>query len=51
MSEILRNLKSEGVSIMIAESNLQHCLDLLDCMFVIERGSVEERSLEDAVKE
>lgn len=41
MSDILANLKAEGVSILIAESNTQHCADLLDSMYVVERGSVE----------
>jgi len=41
MSDILANLKAEGVSILIAESNTQHCADLLDGMYVVERGSVE----------
>jgi len=41
MSDILANLKSEGMSILIAESNTQHCADLLDRMYVVERGSVD----------
>ncbi len=41
MSDILANLKAEGVSILIAESNTQRCADLLDSMYVVERGSVE----------
>jgi len=41
MSDILANLKAEGVSILIAESNTQHVADLLDSMYVVERGSVE----------
>ena len=41
MSDILANLKAEGVSILIAESNTQHCADLLDSMYVVERGIVE----------
>lgn len=41
MSDILASLKAEGVSILIAESNTQHCADLLDSMYVVERGSVE----------
>lgn len=40
MSDILADLKSEGVSILIAESNTQHCAHLLDRMYVVERGSV-----------
>jgi branched-chain amino acid transport system ATP-binding protein len=41
MSDILANLKAEGVSILIAESNTQHVANLLDSMYVVERGSVE----------
>lgn len=40
MSEILSNLKAEGVTILIAESNTAHCAELLDRMYVVERGSV-----------
>ncbi len=40
MSDILASMKSEGVSILIAESNTAHCADLLDRMYVVERGSV-----------
>jgi len=42
MSDILASMKSEGVSILIAESNTAHCADLLDAMYVVERGSVEK---------
>lgn len=45
MSDILASLKAEGVSILIAESNTQHCAHLLDRMYVVERGSV---TLEEA---
>ena len=45
MSEILGSMKSEGVSILIAESNTAHCADLLDRMYVVERGSVTETAL------
>lgn len=42
MGEILGNLKSEGVSIFVAESNDAHIADLLDREYVIERGSLSE---------
>jgi len=42
MSDILGDLKKEGVSILIAESNTQHCAHLLDRMYTVERGSVTE---------
>ena len=40
ISAILRDLKSEGVSVLIAESNDAHCADLLDRTFSIERGAI-----------
>lgn len=38
--EILRGLKAEGESVLIAESNDKHIAGLLDRSYVIERGSV-----------
>ena len=40
MGEILASLKSEGVSIIIAESNDAHVADVIDRTYVIERGSI-----------
>jgi branched-chain amino acid transport system ATP-binding protein len=40
LGEVLANLKSEGVSVLIAESNEVHVLDLLARAYRIERGSV-----------
>lgn len=40
MCEILADLKKEGVSILIAESNDAHIAELLDRSYVIERGSL-----------
>jgi len=40
MGAILRDLKAEGVSILVAESNAHHVADLIDRMFVIERGAI-----------
>lgn len=40
ISAILRDLKSEGVSVLIAEPNDAHCADLLDRTFSIERGAI-----------
>jgi branched-chain amino acid transport system ATP-binding protein len=40
LGEVLANLKTEGVSVLIAESNEVHVLDLLSRTFRIERGSV-----------
>lgn len=44
ISDILANMKTEGISILIAESNTQNCKNLLDKMFVIERGTISENS-------
>ena len=40
LGEVMANLKTEGVSILIAESNEVHVADLLSRAFRIERGSV-----------
>jgi branched-chain amino acid transport system ATP-binding protein len=40
LGEVLANLKSEGISVFIAESNEVHVVDLLSHAFRIERGSV-----------
>lgn len=40
MVEIMKNLKDEGESVLVAESNDKHIKDLLDRTFVIERGSI-----------
>ena len=40
MIEILNNLKKEGVSIIVAESNDTHIGDVIDRLYVIERGSI-----------
>jgi branched-chain amino acid transport system ATP-binding protein len=45
LGEVLANLKSEGVSVLIAESNEVHVLDLLARAYFIERGSVRRSAL------
>ncbi|MDE0061134.1 MAG: ATP-binding cassette domain-containing protein [Defluviicoccus sp.] len=40
MVEILGNLKAEGESVLVAESNDVHIAPLLDDIYVIERGSI-----------
>jgi branched-chain amino acid transport system ATP-binding protein len=40
LGEVLANLKTQGVSVLIAESNEVHVADLLSRTFRIERGSV-----------
>jgi branched-chain amino acid transport system ATP-binding protein len=43
LGEVLANLKTEGVSVLIAESNELHVLDLLARAYYIERGAVSDR--------
>ncbi|PDT03243.1 ABC transporter ATP-binding protein [Rhizobium chutanense] len=40
IGEILSNLKTEGLCVLISESNDHHVADLLDDVFSIERGQV-----------
>jgi branched-chain amino acid transport system ATP-binding protein len=40
LGEVLANLKTQGISVLIAESNEVHVADLLSRTFRIERGSV-----------
>jgi branched-chain amino acid transport system ATP-binding protein len=40
LAEVLSALKDEGLSILLAESNEKHVVDLLDQVFTIERGSI-----------
>ena len=42
LGEVLANLKTEGVSVLIAESNEVHVLDLLARAYFIERGAVSD---------
>ena len=41
--EVLATLKGEGLSVLLSESDYTHSADLVDRLFVIERGVVEER--------
>ena len=43
LGEVLANLKTEGVSVLIAESNEVHVLDLLARAYFIERGAVSDK--------
>lgn len=43
LAEVLSDLKGEGLSVLLAESNERHVADLLDAIYVIERGSIEKR--------
>lgn len=42
LGEVLANLKTEGVSVLIAESNESHVIDLLARAYFIERGTVTD---------
>jgi branched-chain amino acid transport system ATP-binding protein len=42
LGEVLASLKTEGVSVLIAESNEVHVLDLLARAYFIERGAVSD---------
>jgi len=43
LGEVLASLKNEGVSVLIAESNEVHVLDLLARAYFIERGTVTDK--------
>ena len=43
------DLKGEGLSILLAESNERHVADLLDSIYSIERGSIGPGRLADLV--
>jgi len=43
LAEVLSDLKQQGVSVLLAESNETHVADLLDRVFHIERGRVVAR--------
>lgn len=40
LAEVISDLKGEGLSVLLAESNEKHVADLLDTIYVIERGTV-----------
>lgn len=46
--EVLGALKAEGLSVLISESDYTHSAHLVDRLFVIERGVVEERPVSRA---
>ena len=43
LAEVLSHIKEEGLSILLSESNEKHLEDLLDTVFVIERGAITPR--------
>ena len=43
LAEVIGGLRSEGLTVLLSESDQVHSTELLDPLFVIERGVVEER--------
>jgi len=43
--EVLQILKTEGLSVLLSESDDTHSAELVDEIFVIERGQIVEKSL------
>jgi branched-chain amino acid transport system ATP-binding protein len=41
LAQVIASLKAENVSILLADSNQQHAADLVDHIFLIERGRIE----------
>jgi branched-chain amino acid transport system ATP-binding protein len=40
LAEVISNLKSEGLSIILTESDLSHSKEMLDRVYTIDRGVV-----------
>jgi len=45
LAEVLHTLKTEGLSVLLSESDYSHSAGLIDKVFVIERGQVVEKHL------
>jgi branched-chain amino acid transport system ATP-binding protein len=45
LAEVLHTLKTEGLSVLLSESDYSHSAGLVDQVFVIERGQVAEKNL------
>lgn len=45
LAEVLNTLKTEGLSVLLSESDYSHSAGLVDKVFVIERGQVVEKPL------
>jgi len=43
LAEVLHTLKTEGLSVLLSESDYSHSVGLIDKVFVIERGQVVEK--------
>jgi branched-chain amino acid transport system ATP-binding protein len=46
LAEVIGNLRGAGVTVLLSESDYTHSVDLLDHLFVIERGVIEERTVD-----
>ena len=44
LAEVLSDLKAEGLSVLVSESDSTHSADLTDALYVIERGQVHQRT-------
>ena len=42
LAEVIGELKKEGLSVIISESDLSHSRDMLDIVFAIDRGEIRE---------
>jgi len=45
LAEVISDLRGQGISVLVSESDYTHSVDLLDRLYVIERGVVTERPL------
>jgi branched-chain amino acid transport system ATP-binding protein len=45
LAEVIAGLKQQGMSILLTESDLSHSREMLDELFIIDRGEVTRRSL------
>jgi branched-chain amino acid transport system ATP-binding protein len=45
LAEVIADLKQEGMSILLTESDLSHSRELLDTLYVIDRGEVTPANL------
>jgi branched-chain amino acid transport system ATP-binding protein len=45
LAEVIGNLRQDGMSILLTESDLSHSREMLDTLFVIDRGEVRQGTL------
>lgn len=46
--EVIGGLKQEGLSVILSESDLSHSAEMLDMVFLIDRGSISQGTLQQA---